>query len=562
MFRLRMGKRLAALGAGAALTTGCQVIDPPPDPPTQRGAVYPGVPAPGASATRTPPVPRQEITTSSATAPGTLPGTTVAAAAAGSRTGKQSIRSVQFEQPGAPGAISALPPTPESTLDLGVALRLAGVENPTINLAREVVREALADQLEARSLLLPSLSAGTNLRLHRGAFLSASGLVRTVDLQSLYLGFGAGASGAGTVIVPGVRLFAHLGDAVYEPLAARQRVTARRSESQAVQNAILLDVAAGYLELVGAESRVDVLRRGEAELAEVFRLTTVYAKAGLYRQSDAKRVETNLELLRRDLQRAEEDVAVASARLCRLLNLDPSVRLRTPGGSVQPIRLIPEGAEAEPLLAEALRSRPEVFARAAAISEAQTRVRQEQVRPWLPTVSVGYSYGGMGGGSNQAKSDFSPLRGRSDFDVLAVWTVQNLGFGNRARVRSADANLGTTIAGYDIVTNQIRREVTESLTDARAAAVQIKTAEAALVTAEEGFKLESERIKQPPLGRPIEIIDSFRQLLESRQELLRAVVTFNIAQFRLFVAVGSNPLAEPPSAHPVPVLGGVQPLKP
>jgi outer membrane protein TolC len=491
-----------------------------------------------------------------ATAPAKPAGTVVASGAR--RPEKSAVRPARLEQPAAPGAGAELPPT-EGTLDLGVALRLAGVENPTINLAREAVREALADQLAARSLLLPSLSAGTNLRLHRGAFLSASGLVRTVDLQSLYLGFGAGASGAGTVAVPGVRLFAHLGDAIYEPLAARQRVTARRSESQAVQNAILLDVAAVYLELVGAESRLEVLKRGEAELTELNRLALANAKAGQYRQSDAKRAETNLELLHRDLFRAEEDVKVASARLCRLLNLDPSVRLRTPGGSVQPLRLIPESAEPEPLIADALRARPEVFARAAAIAEAQTRVRQEQVRPFLPTVSVGYSYGGMGGGSDQAASDFSPLRGRSDFDVVAVWNVQNLGFGNRARVRGADAALGATIAGYDLAVNQIRREVAEALADARTAAVQIKTAEAALVTAEDGFKLEMERIKQAQ-GRPIEILDSFRQLLESRQELLRAVIAYNTAQFRLFVAVGSNPLAEPFSVTPLP--GAVQPLKP
>lgn len=539
MFRLRTGKRLIALGAGAALTVGCQAVVPP-EPPNPRATVYPGVPARGA--TGVPQAGAAVAPTDSAK----LPGTVVAGAA--ERSEKSLVRFAQLEQPG------ALPPT-ESTLDLGVALRLAGVENPTINLAQEVVREALADQLAARSLLLPSLSAGANLRLHRGALLAASGIVRTVDLQSLYVGFGAGASGAGTVAVPGVRLFAHLGDAVYEPLAARQRVTARRSESQAVQNAILLDVATGYLELVGAESRLEVLKRGEAELAELNRLALANAKAGQYRQSDAKRAETNLELLHRDLFRAEEEVKVASARLCRLLQLDPSVRLRTPGGGVQPFRLIPENVEAEPLLAEALRTRPEVFARAAAISEAQTRVRQEQVRPFLPTVSVGYSYGGMGGGSNQAASDFSPLRGRSDFDVVAVWNVQNLGFGNRARVRGADAALGATIAGYDLAVNQIRREVTEALADARAAVAQITTAEAALVTAEEGFKLEMERIKQAQ-GRPIEILDSFRQLLESRQELLRAVVAFNTAQFRLFVAVGSNPLTATPA--PVPV----QPIKP
>jgi hypothetical protein len=37
------------------------------------------------------------------------------------------------------------------------------------------------------------------------------------------------------------------------------------------------------------------------------------------------------------------------------------------------------------------------------------------------------------------------------------------------------------------------------------------------------------------------LLDSFRQLLESRQELLRALIAFGLAQFRLFVAVGNTP---------------------
>ncbi|HJZ54251.1 MAG TPA: TolC family protein [Gemmataceae bacterium] len=442
-----------------------------------------------------------------------------------------------------------LPAAAEDTIDLEVALRLAGVDNPTINLAREQVREALAGQLAARALLLPSVNVGGNFYLHRGTLQASSGLMRSVDRQGLYLGFGSRAVGSGTVAFPGVWLFAHLGDAVYDPLAARQRVAASRSEAQAVQNAVLLDVASVYLELAGAEARLDILRRGETELAEVVRLTAAHAKAGQGRQSDANRAAANAELLRREVRRAEEEVAVASARLCRLLNLDPSVRLRSPGGPVRPVRLIPEDTDPESLVALAVRSRPEVFARSAEVLEAQTRARQEQVRPWVPLVSVGYSGGLFGGGSNLVTSDFGPLAGRSDFDVLAVWNVQNLGLGNRALVRRADAGVGQAVAGYDLAVNQVRREVAEALADAQAAARQIEVAGVALSAAEEGFKLEMQRISDPALGRPIETLDSFRQLFDARQELVRAVVAFDVAQFRLFVAVGSNPSRVGGRAH-------------
>src|SRR5437667_20681 len=77
----------------------------------------------------------------------------------------------------------------EATIDLGVALRLAGVDNPTINLARERVREAVAGQLAARALLLPSVNVGGNFYLHRGALQSGSGAIREGGRQRTYLGF-------------------------------------------------------------------------------------------------------------------------------------------------------------------------------------------------------------------------------------------------------------------------------------------------------------------------------------------------------------------------------------
>ncbi|MFO0850693.1 MAG: TolC family protein [Gemmataceae bacterium] len=426
-------------------------------------------------------------------------------------------------------------------IDLGTALLLAGVDNPTIGLARERVREALATELAARSLLLPSVNVGGNFYLHRGELQASSGRLITVDRQSLYLGAGARAAGTSTVTVPGVWLFAHLGDAAFEPAAARQQVAARRSEAGAVQNAILRDVATAYLGLVGAEARLDILRRSGQELAEVVRLTRVYADRGQGRRADADRATANDELLNRQVREAEEDVAVASARLCRLLNVAPSARLRTPGGGVQTLRLVSEETEAEVLVAEGLRSRPEISARLADVREAQTRVRQEQVRPWLPVVSVGLSGGAVGGGSSLAASEFGPLSGRSNFDVAAVWQAENLGFGNQARVRRAGAGVGQAMAGYELTVNQVRREVTESLAEARATARQIETARAAAETASEGYRLETERIREG-LGRPIETLDSFRQLLDSRLELVRAVIAFDVAQFRLYVAVGNTPL--------------------
>ena len=114
-------------------------------------------------------------------------------------------------------------------------------------------------------------------------------------------------------------------------------------------------------------------------------------------------------------------------------------------------RLVSEDSDSESLVAIASQSRPELLAQSATIQEAETRVRQERMRPWLPLVAIGYSGGVFGGGSSLVADDFSSLKGRSDFDVMAVWNVQNLGFGNYARVRRARAVVSQAVAGYDRV---------------------------------------------------------------------------------------------------------------
>jgi outer membrane protein TolC len=370
---------------------------------------------------------------------------------------------------------------------------------------------------------------------------ASSGFIRDVEIRSAYGGLGARTLGAESIAFPGIRLFAHLGDAFYEPLAAQQRVQARQLDAAAVQNAVLLDVTTAYLTLVGAEAQQSVFRDGQTQLQEVSRVTDIYAKAGQGRQGEAQRVIANVENLNRTLSQAEEDIAVASARLNRLLSLERVARLKTPGGPIEAIRLIPEDTDLEVLVAAAVRSRPELLARSASVQEAQVRVRQEQVRPWVPTLSVGYSAGVFGGGGSKAVTDFSPYSGRSDFDVIAVWNFQNLGFGNLARTQRADAVVGQSVADLLLMTNQVRQEVSEALAATQAAARQIESARTALGPADQGFKLETERVRQGE-GRPIELLDSFRQLLESRQEMIRATVAYDVAQFRLFVAVGRDPL--------------------
>src|SRR5262245_39329281 len=137
-------------------------------------------------------------------------------------------------------------------IDLETALRLAGVDNPEIRIARERVLEAVALRQLAAAQWLPNINVGTNFNPHLGQVQQSNGNILKVNRDSLYLGLGANAIGAGTVNVPGVVWSGNVSDVWYGNLRARQLVTQRQFESDAVRNATLLRVASAYLDLLRA----------------------------------------------------------------------------------------------------------------------------------------------------------------------------------------------------------------------------------------------------------------------------------------------------------------------
>ena len=142
---------------------------------------------------------------------------------------EQPLRPPSPEEVAPPPPSSALPAAAaEQVIDLEAAWRLAGVANPTIAAAQEAIRESLAQQQRARALLLPNLTAGGNYRLHNGTLQAAFGEIRRVHSQSLYFGGGTTRSVREQCRFRRSAFSYHLGDAIYEPLAARQRVAVTR----------------------------------------------------------------------------------------------------------------------------------------------------------------------------------------------------------------------------------------------------------------------------------------------------------------------------------------------
>jgi outer membrane protein TolC len=468
------------------------------------------------------------------------------------------LESSKMVPPGEPGFDPAkterLPPLaiPEAErlfpVDLCLVLRLADDRNPAIGLAREAIRENLALQQAASVLLLPTLNAGGNYDFHTGNLQRAGGTILSLDRQVLYGGGGAGAIVAGTVTVPAIQIYSHLGDAYFEPLAARQRTAASQFDAQAAANTQLLEVTTFYLRLLAAEAEFEIYAKSRIDMDDVVRGTRAFAEIGQGRKADADRAVTEARLLQSQQLAAEEHVVVAAARLSGALNLDPATRLRAMGGPIPVVELVNKNYTLPELEQIALERRPELAARNAEVEMQETRVRQEKTRPLLPTVSVGFSGGVFGGGSNLTMPLFGSFGGRSDFDVIAYWSARNLGIGNLALTSNRRAQRDQVWGQRLRTLNQVRREVADAFARSQAQSRNVAVARQRLETAEAGYRQDLLRIRGGQ-GLPIELLDSLQRLVTARQAIVAAVIGYDEAQFQLFVALGQPPMVALPSAQ-------------
>jgi outer membrane protein TolC len=444
-------------------------------------------------------------------------------------------------------AASTPPSIPESSpprpIDLPSALRLADNQNPVIGEARVLILGALAQRTAARALLLPYLNAGANYHDHTGPVQRSTGTILKLTDQSFYFGGGAGAVGTGTPVIPMVSILTPLTDAIYEPLAAQQRVIGARFNASDTANKVLLEVASLYIDLIGAENVLRVRREIAAESDRLAERVAAFAATGQGRASDADRADADRRFYQADIQRAEERVAVASALLAERLNLDPSNRLEPIVGPLEPVILIDPETPTESLLQAALARRPDLASREALVAEARYQVKKEQSRPLLPTIWLGFSAGDFGGGSNLIPPALGHFSTRNDFDVRAYWTVLNLGAGNVSLIRQRKARENQAIADRVRVLNEVRQQVASARAESLAQRFRIEVARGAVRTATEGYEQDTARLRET-LARPIEVLDNLRLLSDARVALIDAITLANKAQFALFVSLGAPPPLE------------------
>jgi outer membrane protein TolC len=425
-------------------------------------------------------------------------------------------------------------------INLPTALQLANTQAIDVAVASERIQVAAAQLQRARALWLPTILWGTDYFRHDGRIQDVAG--NNIDTSKSSFLFGAGP----------YAVFA-LTDAFFEPLAARQVARSREAAFQAANNDTMLVVANAYFniqqargDLAGAE---DTVRRSEELMRRVEGLA-----AEIIPQVEAIRVRAELSRRRQTVSQARDRWRIAASELQRILRLEPAALIEPVESPHLAVTLISLDTVVDDLISVALLNRPELEAQQALVEATLQRLRQERLRPLVPSVLLrgvstpvtGTLAGGdFGAGRNSSLDRFGA---RSDFDIQILWQLENLGFGNRARVNERRAENQVAILELFKIQDRVAAEVVQAYELARSAAGRIKDAEAELHDAVESATKNFEALGQFKTApgtklnvliiRPQEVVAAIQALGQAYEDYYGAVADYNRAQFQLYRALG------------------------
>ena len=425
-------------------------------------------------------------------------------------------------------------------INLPTAMKLGDVRNLDIQLASRQLQVAAAQLQAAKVLWLPSLYFGTDYYRHDGQIQNIEGSVFGVSRQGFMVG------GAPYLVVS-------LADALFQPLASRQTVRARQAQVQAAANDMLWALSQAYFNLQQARGELagyqDALRFADDLLRRLDKLAP-----GLTPNLEVSRARSLAARLRQITLQSQNNWRAASAELLRVLYLDPTLVVEPVEPPHLRVFLLTLDKPVDELIPVALTNRPELAAQQALVQASLRLLRLEKMRPLVPSLLLrGWStpvtgtlaFGYFGGGVNSDLSNFSM---RQDWDIQALWTLQNFGLGNRALIRQRAADNRIALTELFRIQDRVAAEVVQAYSLAQTAEARIGETETELREAQtlvrEGLAAlgQTQRLGESgPIQlvmRPLEIVTAIQMLQQAYADYYLSINDYNRAQFQLYRALG------------------------
>lgn len=427
-------------------------------------------------------------------------------------------------------------------INLPEALELSGSRPIDVQLAQEGVRGAVSVLDQAKALWLPTITIGGGYYRHDGDIQDSSGAIVNNSHSSVMFGLGSGI-GTSAVFSPN--------DAIFASLAARQTLSARRADVQAATNDSMLAVTDAYFSVQQARGNLAAARDATGRTEEIVRRVKSLA-AGLVPALEIVRAETELARRQEAEVFARESWQVNSAELARILRLDAASQIEPIEPPQLQITLVEPERPIDELISLGLTNRPELAADQALVQAAIARLRQEKLRPFIPSIllrgdstPVGGTLGAgvFAGGTN---GDLGSTAARSDWDLQVLWQLDNLGFGNAARIRLRDSEHRASLLDLFRTQDRVAAEVSRAAAQARQAVRRVQIADQQVRLAVDSYNKNLIGLGQvrrageliQTIVRPQEAIAAIQSLAQAYSDYFGAVADSNRAQFRLYRAMG------------------------
>ncbi len=456
---------------------------------------------------------------------------------------------IKNDQPIKLKAVAPLPSDVPLPINLATALRLADARPLVVASAQASVWVAEAQLTRARVLWVPALNLGFDYIRHDGGGPDFNkGIMTAPSVNFFYAGGGMWQNVA-------------LTDAIFEPLAARQVLSARQFDIQTAKNDALLMTADAYFKVhqyrgmyAGALYAVD---RGH-ELVERIRLLS----KDLVPKIEIDRAENLLADLEQRATSARQSWRVHSADLTQVLRLDPRAVIVPLEPDHLQVTLIDPARALDDLIPIGLTNRPELASSQAIVRATLAKIRQEKMRPLLPSMLINgfqtpyemIQAGIFGLGPNKSLNQWV---GRNDLSYQPLWQAEGMGIGNLARIKEQRGEQSRAIIEVFRVQDTVAGDVTRAQAKVQSAAARVPQADRALRSAIISFNGNLEGLRETTrfgdvlvlVNRPQEAVFALQLLKIALDEYFTTVGEYNRSQFELFHALG-YPAAEIANLRP------------
>jgi outer membrane protein len=303
-------------------------------------------------------------------------------------------------------------------------------------------------------------------------------------------------------------------------------VSAQLTQDQTLQD-VILQVEQSYYQVLGLQAVVEVNRQSLQDARTNLKAAQDRRASGLATVGDVYKAEAALAGGRLAVQQAEGQLASARGALATAIGESPDTALALAAWEDQPAHEMPARSVAS-LMDDARTARPELLA--AKSQEQAAAAKLTAIRgSGLPTLNFD---------ANTGRTRVIDVGDSSQFNAMLTLKVPLFaGFGDRAAVHQAEAQLDSTRAGNDDLRSQVELQVWQAYQNLRTAAATLDSSAAQLKSATLAADVSNARYKSG-LETILDVLSTQTTLANARVQQVQARLDWAAARAALGHAVG------------------------